>query len=70
MYETLKPGPQLAAGATPVRRLKIHFTNAGDSASIPGWGTKIPHAAGQLSPHVATRKEDPVKQEKKGFFFF
>ena len=44
-------------------------SNAGDSASIPGWETKIPHAAGQLSPHVATRKEDPVKQKKKGFFF-
>ena len=25
MYETLKPGAELAAGATPVRRLKIHF---------------------------------------------
>ena len=23
--------------------------NAGDSGLIPGWGTKIPHAAGQLS---------------------
>jgi len=24
--------------------------NAGDASSIPGPGTKIPHAAGQLSP--------------------
>ena len=24
-------------------------SNAGDAGSIPGWGTKIPHAAGQLS---------------------
>ena len=24
--------------------------NAGDMGSIHGWGTKIPHAAGQLSP--------------------
>ena len=24
---------------------------AGDTASIPGQGTKIPHAVGQLSPH-------------------
>ena len=23
--------------------------NAGDSGLIPGWGTKIPHAVGQLS---------------------
>ena len=25
-------------------------SNAGDAGLIPGWGTKIPHAAGQLSP--------------------
>ena len=29
-------------------------SNAGDVVSIPGWGTKIPHAMGQLSPHTAT----------------
>ena len=29
-------------------------SNAGDTGSIPGRGTKIPHAAGQLSPHAAT----------------
>ena len=29
-------------------------SNAGDTGSIPVWGTKIPHAAGQLSPHTAT----------------
>ena len=28
--------------------------NAGDAGSIPGQGTKIPHAAGQLSPHATT----------------
>ena len=27
--------------------------NAGDSGSIPGWGTSIPHAMGQLSPQTA-----------------
>ena len=26
--------------------------SAGDSGSIPGWGTKIPHASGQLSPGI------------------
>ena len=26
----------------------------GDTGSIPGQGTKIPHAAKQLSPHAAT----------------
>ena len=29
-------------------------SNAGDAGLIPGRGTKIPHAAGQLSPHAAT----------------
>ena len=33
-------------------------SNAGDTGSIPDQGTKIPHVAGQLSPH-ATMK-DPV----------
>ena len=28
--------------------------NAGDVGSVPGRGTKIPHAAGQLSPHAKT----------------
>ena len=29
-------------------------SNAGDAGSIPGQGTKIPRAAGQLSPHTMT----------------
>ena len=29
-------------------------SNAGDAGSIPGWGTKIPHATGQLGPHATT----------------
>ena len=29
-------------------------SNAGDAGSIPGRGTEIPHAAGQLSPCAAT----------------
>ena len=28
-------------------------SNAGDTGSIPGQGTKIPHAAGHLSPNAA-----------------
>ena len=28
--------------------------NAGDASLIPGWGIKIPHAAGQLSRQAAT----------------
>ena len=29
-------------------------SNAGDTGSISGWGTKIPHAVGQLSPRATT----------------
>ena len=32
-------------------------SNAGYVGSIPGQGTKIPHAAGQLSPRATTREE-------------
>ena len=28
--------------------------NAGDAVLIPGQGSKIPHAVGQLSPHATT----------------
>ena len=28
--------------------------NEGDAGSIPGWGTNIPHAMVQLSPHATT----------------
>ena len=28
-------------------------SNAGDTGLIPGWGTKIPHATGQLSLRAA-----------------
>ena len=29
-------------------------SHAGDAGLIPGWGTKIPHAVGQLSPRATT----------------
>ena len=29
-------------------------SNAGDEGSIPGWGTRVPHAVGQPSPRAAT----------------
>ena len=35
-------------------------SNAGDTSWIPGRGTKIPHAVGQLSPHGATRERKPA----------
>ena len=31
-------------------------SKAGDMGSIPAWGTKIPQASGQLSPHATTTK--------------
>ena len=32
-------------------------SNAGDMGSIPGWGTRIPHATGQLSSAVTAREK-------------
>ena len=29
-------------------------SNTGEAGSIPGWGTKVQHAMGQLSPRAAT----------------
>ena len=34
--------------------VKNPSSNAGDAGLIPGQGTKIPHAAGQLSPRATT----------------
>ena len=31
-------------------------SNTGQTGSIPGQGTRIPHAVGQLSPHATTRE--------------
>ena len=33
---------------------------AGDVGSIPGRGTKIPHAAGQLSPRATTTEPEDL----------
>ena len=30
--------------------------NEGNTGLILGWGTKIPHAGGQVSPHTTTRQ--------------
>ena len=38
-----------------VQWLRIHLPVQGMWVwSLPGWGTKIPHAVGQLSPHTTT----------------
>ena len=39
--------------------VKNPTSNAGDANSIPDRGTKIPHAAGQLSPHTTTAEPAP-----------
>ena len=36
--------------------------SAGDAGSIPGQGTKLPHAAEQLSPHTATTEPTHLSQ--------
>ena len=44
--------------------VKNPLANGGDSGSIPGLGTKIPHATGQLSPCTKTPRgcnEDPAQ---------
>ena len=51
---------------------KLPF-NAGDMTSIPGWGTRIPHAWRQLklcatireSPRAATKSKRSQKNKKK-----
>ena len=45
-------------------------SNAEDAGLIPGQGTKIPHATGQLSPHVATRESAQPKIKTNKYFFF
>ena len=37
--------------------VKNPLSNAGDTGSSPGRGTKIPHAAEQLSLHTTTREK-------------
>ena len=40
-------------------------SNAGDVGSIPGLGTKIPHAVGQLSPSTQMKMECSHRKKKK-----
>ena len=46
-----------------VQWLKNQPCNAGDMGLIPGWGTKIPHAAEQLSLHSTTR--EPARLDER-----
>ena len=38
-------------------------SNAGDEGSVPGWGTKIPHAVGQLAR--MPQLESPHRSEER-----
>ena len=40
-------------------------SNAGDVGSIPGQGTKIPHATGQLSPHATATEPAHLKERAR-----
>ena len=50
------------AGGPVVKNLP---SNAGDVGSISGLGTKIPHAAGQLSPSTQMKMECSQGEKKK-----
>ena len=45
--------------------VKSLSSNAGDTGSIPGQGTKIPHAAGQLIPSDRTREGCALQQRPR-----
>ena len=36
-------------------------SNAGNAGLIPGRGTKIPHAAGQISPHATKKRSQELQ---------
>ena len=45
--------------------VKNPHSNAGDEGSIPGWGTKIPHATGQKLTHSNKDSAQSKQQVKK-----
>ena len=50
-----------------VQWLRLHTANAEGLGLIPGWGTKIPHAVGQLSLLAATTEPialEPMRNEE------
>ena len=50
-----------------VQWLRLHASTAGGTGSIPGWGTKIPHAAqcGKREREGKKKKERKKKAERK-----
>ena len=51
----------ISGGLPGVSVVKNLPSNAGDAGSIPGRGTKIQHAVGQLSPRTSTRERKPTR---------
>ena len=49
-------------------------SKAGDPGSVPGWGAKIPHVAGQLSPGATITESVHAAMKtqcsQNNFFFF
>ena len=43
--------------------VKNSLCNAGDTGSIPGWGTTILHAVEQLGAHTTTRESSHCKEK-------
>ena len=57
VYKELKRDNKKTTGDFPGGPvLKNPPSKAGDTGQIPGQGTKIPHATGQLSPCATTRE--------------
>ena len=46
--------------------VKTLLCNGGDTGLIPGWGTRIPHAAGQSSPCIMAAEAHALQQERPG----
>ena len=44
--------------------------SAGDESPIPDQGTKIPHVAGQLSPHAAPTEPMHSQQKTGGVWYW
>ena len=66
IYELLK---EIIGTSLVVQWLRIHLPMQGAWGLIPGWGTKIPHAARPLNPHrePTCHKENPLHTKEKNY---
>ena len=48
----------IAGTSQVVQWLRLHASTAGSTGSIPGWGTKIPHAACMAKKNQKTNKQN------------